>query len=180
MDIFKRERTTQWIIILLVILNIFTIVTLWMQRGQRQPLPPPGEQGRQGHDVFRFLDMELDLSESQSRQLEEMRHRHHEERLRLEKGVLDTRRELLRLVTRSDTDSTEVQRLSRSIGERQAVLEQLTFQHFMEIKALCNRDQTAEFERLLREVLDRQPPPDRQSPTDRRPPDRRPPPRHRP
>lgn len=174
MDIFKRERMTQWIIVLLVILNLFTMATLWVQRGKDQPLPlPPGDERRQGHGVLEFLEMELDLSEDQTQRLEALRSRHHEERFQTEKLMLDKRREYMRLVTENNPDTAKVNRLARQLGEIQAKMEGLTFQHFTEIKALCTPEQKDQFNRLMREVLDRQPPPGHRPEGRRRPPPRR-------
>ncbi len=152
MDVFTKQRITGWIIVLLVILNVCSLGATWVLQSRRSARPPRSRPDPVRH----FLKEELLLTEEQAQQFEELRREHflqskaiNDEAHQLKKAIMDE-------LFSSSPDAANVEQLAEKIGEKQAELERLRFQHFMAVKSLFQPEQIEKFRTLLGEIF---PPP---------------------
>lgn len=163
MDFITRQRFLTFAIIILVLLNLFSLGAIWILQSKRKPLLPPFQgldrRGREGN-VVEFLHRELNLTEEQVKGLKVLRQKFDQERRFLENEILETRRELVEESFRPDPDSVKAEKLASKIGENQILLERLLFDHFVKMKSLCTSEQSEKFDSLIHEILHRNRPPD--------------------
>lgn len=157
MNYFSTQRITTWTIVILIILNLSTLAMLWFSRFIRPATPLPGEGSG---NVAHFLYQELDLTDDQARQFDELRRQHFQESKVLVEASQQLKRELFEEVFASSPDTEKLQGIAEEIGAKQAELETLRFTHFLELKSLCQPEQSEKFQALFREIYPPQNPPD--------------------
>lgn len=67
----------------------------------------------------------------------------------------DLHEQLFRSFNDAEKDSTDIAKIIDNIVENQRETEQMTFDHFKEIHALCTPEQQKELQKLIQEVLRR-------------------------
>lgn len=146
MNVFTKQRITGWIIVLLVILNVFALATTWIirpTRVQENPRPP----------VRDFLKEELHLTEEQAQQFEELRKQHFLQSKAITDEAHQLKRAMLDELFSSPPNLAKVEELTEEIGEKQEELEQLRFQHFLALKSLCQPEQVEKLRALIEEIV---------------------------
>jgi Spy/CpxP family protein refolding chaperone len=152
MDYFSKNKITVWIIVILVLLNLFTLSTIWFNQFRVPERPPRQDVGhrRQG---LKVLEHKLNLSDEQIQVFAEIRQRHFEKIRPLQKEIFSCRQELMNELYKSTPDTGRISTLARRIGEKEILRERAIFEHFMEMKSACNPEQKEKFEILLRELM---------------------------
>ena len=127
-------------IIVLLLVNIATLTFMWVSHkhhgGEHMP-PPPHGQG--GPKAFEFLVHELKLDESQVKQFEEMRNKHHENVQDVQGKNRDMHHRFFDLLAKNDSSSAV--QLADSMAQYQKQIDLLTFNHFLQVRAICKSDQ---------------------------------------
>jgi hypothetical protein len=206
MDVFKQNRYLTFIIILLVVLNLATLAMVWLGRPQRsappnKPVVPEREQAR----MQQTLKDGLAFSDEQIERYMSLRQKYREEVRWLNDEIRRTKKQMFDEVLRDNPKPELSDSLLALTQRKQAEIERLTFQYFLDLKKLCRRNQQDKLKLIVDELFGGQPsdggrgnppaPPDARpqsspgerpsaSPSDRpaAPPDDRPPPddRHSP
>lgn len=79
---------------------------------------------------------------------------HHREDIRkITADIFETKSKLYTLLIRQ-SDTGKIRGLIVQLGNQQMELEQIHFNHFLEIKQLCHEDQLSEFERLTKDLIE--------------------------
>ena len=173
MDIFTKNRATVTTIILLIVINVFTLLIIWFD-GRGIFGPPRMEPPRENDDRMAFfLKNELGLNEAQVQQYHQLRQKHLEQTREINENIHHLKKELLDQLFSDRVDSQKVNKLIQSIGEKQKIAERITFNHFLEMKNLCGEGQQEKLHRLLDEFFR---PPRPQGPPDMEDPRPKPPP----
>ncbi len=157
MDIFTRKRMTLWSFLILVVLNIFTISLLWMNRPEERRVPQRTIPGHQGPGTLKFLQQELEFTDAQIEQYDQIRKRHHQRVTVLQNEIHRYKRELMEEVFAQQPDTTRVIMFAALISEKQEQIERITFFHFLDLKALCGKEQSKKLHRLIDEFLRKHP-----------------------
>jgi len=153
MEIFTKNKFTVITIVLLILINIFTLLIIWF--GGRDILGPPRmELPPENADrmVF-FLKNELGLNEAQVQEYRQLRLKFLEQTREIIDEVQSLKRELLDQLFSDRIDNQKVNQLIQSIGEKQKIAERITFNHFLEMKNLCSEGQQERLRRLLDEFF---------------------------
>jgi len=171
MDIFKQKRYLVLVIILLVILNLSTLLMLWLDRPQQPVRQERPEKSRQeeAQTVLSLRD-ELGFSDVQSEQFSRLRRDHREQMQHLNDEIRQIKMKMFEEVLKDDPRPALSDSLLKLAQEKQIEIEQLTFQYLLDLKELCNPEQQKKLRLLIDELFRR--PPERKD--DSRPP---PPPR---
>lgn len=154
MDIFTQKRYLIYIIILLVILNLSTLLMMWIGRPQR----PPGKGGpispeREKARVEQLLKNELGFDKTQTEKYLKMRQEHQEHVTSLRNEIRQLKKQMFDEVLKDDSQPMLSDSLLQLAQEKQADLEQLTFQYFLNLKKLCKPEQQDNLQLLIRDVF---------------------------
>jgi periplasmic protein CpxP/Spy len=163
MDIFSRKHFANWIVALLVVLNVATLGALWLsvlRRPEARPRRDDGKteaprataaqtDGTKTDDVRLFLERELGLSPDQKAEFERLRTSHaagiqavQAEIQRLKKAEMDAF-----LAGRAD-DAT-----AAAIGAKETEKEKLLYAHLRDLMAICRPEQQERFRQVMGEIL---------------------------
>lgn len=134
-------------IVLLVLLNAFTLFFLWKSTIQHpvnvQPARPE-----------KYMQKRLSLTDAQLQKLEEIRSRHFANVEPLEEALRAVRNELF--MTRTlNPDSAEVQLDLIKIGALQQSIDSLTYAHFVQIRLICTPQQVKHLGRMMQDMTQR-------------------------
>lgn len=149
MDIFTKNKLTVFTIALLLVINLCTLMIIWYG-GREIFWPPRTERPPENEDrVVFFLKNELGLNHSQVLEYRRLRLQHLRQSREINDDIRRLKRELLDQLFSEHVDSQKVTLLIQSIGEKQKIVERITFDHFLEMKKLCGEGQQVKLRRLL-------------------------------
>jgi len=166
MDVFTKNRLTVWGVAVLVILNVVLLSTLWWSHIHRAPLQRPqgNGPGRHYRAMTQFLERELDLNAQQVEQLHTLFEQHVDQVSLVMQDMHEYRQAMHRALFAEDANSAQLTELSEKIGQKQAQVERLRFQHFRDVASLCDPAQQERLQGLVGEILLRAGPPDSRPP----------------
>ena len=157
MDIFTQKRIALWTIILLVVLNVSLLTVIWI--GRRPIEPRPIDAPPHSERTLELLQQELGFSDEQIRQYDLLRKEHARQTLHLITDIQRLKKEMLDEVMTGHPDSVRVSQTATAIGNLQSQIEQLTFQHFLDLKELCGENQVKQLHMLMQAFFARNPAP---------------------
>jgi Spy/CpxP family protein refolding chaperone len=136
------------LLVILLILNITTVSYIWINKSGMNEHGGPHRP-----DVFSFLCKELQLTEQQQRQYEDLRNEHHQSIERIQEKARQFREHFFDLIHTSPTDSVQVKQLADSIASTQQKIELATFYHFQKVRAICTPEQQKRFDEVIQDAL---------------------------
>ena len=153
MDIFRKNRLLTTIVYLLVLSNVLTLSILaWNLSFAHSPLLFPKNVAYK--DVSGILKKELNLSEKQVAQFNDIRERNFKKQALLKKTIRDEKDAMNQEMFNKNTDALKIQLLAKKISENEFQMEILRFQQARELKAVCTPEQLDKFQDLVLEIRD--------------------------
>ena len=150
MDYKKKYRWAMAGFMVMLFLNIAIIAGIWIFR-------PGGEfLGRQGSPQFRmqhFIERELNLSEDQKQAFRELRRDHFMETRNINRDIRMHRRALFNTLQNETADAGKVDSLTQALGEAQKAMENAIYDHFSELRSICDEQQKEQFDRITERVM---------------------------
>jgi hypothetical protein len=157
MDIIKQKRFTTWVIVLLILLNVTTIALLWIGRPPRRAGDgQPHQKERDPARLQQLLKEELGFDKAQTEQFLQSRRLHMEQVAQLEDQVRLLKKQMFDKVLGDNPQPIFSDSLLKLTQEKQADIEQLTFQYLLNLKKICTPEQQKKLQSLMRDML---PPP---------------------
>lgn len=153
----KSTRFYKIVIGVLVIINVTTLVFLWLTFNR--PMGPPPHPGR--------LDLveKLGIEGENRTKIIALQDRHFKTKDALIRRGRNLHERLYRFFNNSKKDSTDISQLIDQIVENQRKTEQMTFDHFKAISELCTPEQRKLLDEIIHKVLSKRgpggPPPQR-------------------
>lgn len=144
MDWLTKQKTYVWLVILLVIINLTTLIFLWIGR------PNPSEMNdRKRPDTSKFLKDELGLNEEQDKKLKELR-----QTLFDTTGKINEMIWVKKSLTQEESfkeipDNEKVNTLVKEIGELESKEEMLRYNHFTQVGKVLTDKQLEKFKKVL-------------------------------
>lgn len=150
----EKNRFLMIVIVFLLILNLGTLTFLFIGRGPVRPHggPPHGKGGPAG-----FIIEELKFDEKQESAFNDLKKEHQgqmrmmEDSIRVQRGLLP---DLIVSGNRAKADS-----ISIVISGYQRKIEMFTYDHFVQVQALCNEEQKKKFKNIIGDILKMMAPP---------------------
>jgi protein CpxP len=143
----------KWAVLLLAVLNVCLLASIWLkQNGQSHDemhRPPNGERAAD------FLLEQLKFSEQQMAAFEKLKEGHRHAMDSLREASKETHRLFFDNLKNEKQDTAKVNELARSIANNQTQIELVTFNHFKQVRKLCDEKQKAKFDEIIQEVLRR-------------------------
>jgi hypothetical protein len=154
MDIFKQKRYLVLIIVLLVILNLVTILMLWLNKpseqfSHREELGP--EQKRK--HIQQLLKDELDFDDAQIEQYLTMRKEQSERVSVIHNEIRQIKKQMFDEVLKNVSQPVLSDSLLKLSQDKMVELEELTFQYLLDLKNLCRPDQQYNLKLLIDEFF---------------------------
>src|ERR1035438_5036490 len=143
MDWLTKQKTQAWAIVLLVIINIATLVTLWMGR---PTLPPMLINGRP--DINNFLKNELGLNNDQENKFNLLRKSLFDSMDVINTQIWIKKSEIQNQAFKENPDTQRVNNLLQEIAGFQVLNEKLMFNHFTQLYKVLSADQVVKFHKL--------------------------------
>lgn len=146
----KKLSFNQWIIVLLVIMNVGAIGCVWvmysrMQDHPRHEGPPPR------HHVEELFQSELGWDEAQLAEFQKLAEPFKAQMHRLGDQERSIKEEMWSLLADPNSES-KVQPLIQKIGGIHVERETLAFVHMQAVRTLCTPEQQAAFDQLWQEL----------------------------
>ena len=168
-------------IILLLLVNTVAVAFILLKKDKHRKPPPPQEQRG---SAFDFLVKELKLDSNQISQYSELRGIHKNSADSILTIKRETKDSLFSLLKTNSAADANVQQQLNIIAQLERNLDELTFNHFKKVRALCTAQQQVTFDEVIAKALrmqaqqkHRKPPPPREGEENGRPEDEhRPPP----
>jgi len=142
----KKEKLLVVAVILLFILNLGTLGFLFLHK----PPKPPGLGPKQ---LDRLIVEKLSLNPDQKQAFDRLKKAHHEQMVQHDKDyktALDNYFSLLKNETVLPAQQDSLQAVLLLIQRERT---QITFQHFVDLKALCSPEQRRNFDALLPDLM---------------------------
>ena len=136
MDILSKQRFTNVLIIILIIINIGSLSFIWYKEAQRPPLPPSPPNPPNLENVNQFLYRELNLNKEQEQKFDELRKEHFETTRKLDDKIAAYKKEILSESFKQKPDMQKIKALSDSVGSVQKGYELFLSSHFQNIHAV--------------------------------------------
>ena len=157
MDVIAKKHLTRTLVGALILLNIATLIALWLTY-LRRPLPPPrrgggGVGGGGADNVQAFFIRELGLTNEQVQKFEALR----QKLISSVRGDNGKQRELrLALMTEllaPAPDRAKIDELTAALGRQEGEMDKQLFMHFRELYDACTPEQRVKFRGILGELL---------------------------
>jgi hypothetical protein len=134
----KQSRYPQIIILLLILSNILLIVFVFLRK-------PPHPEGPKNLIIER-----LHFDQKQIGIYDLLIKKHRKDISENEDQMMNLKSQLYRTIETENTSQKDS--LIRMIGKKQEEAEIINYQHFIDIKKLCNPDQKKDFEQLINDL----------------------------
>ena len=139
----KTTKFYKLVIVVLILVNLTTLFFLW--KGPRRPKHPERNE---------LVEM-LDLSGNAKTKILALQDDHFKKKDALIKRSRNLHESLFKSFNDESKDSTDIKRLIDEIVENQRETEQMTFDYFKVVNALCTPDQQIRLQELIHDVLKR-------------------------
>ncbi len=158
MDIFKQKRYLFLVIIVLIVLNMATLVMLWLGEPQRPAQHRgPGRPKQKRAQIQRLLKNELGFDDKQAEQYLKLRQEHREQTRQLNDEMRRIKKQMFDEVLQDNPQPLLSDSLLKLTQKKQSKIEQLTYQHFLDLKKMCKPEQKYKLKLLMHEMFRGQP-----------------------
>lgn len=147
MNQLLKNRTLNFIVIVLLIANITSIGLFWL----RQEKNKPG--GNQRGEVVEFLVRELKMNETQKAQLIALRQQHRADMQSLRANQELFKDALFGLVKQDQATDAEINSALEKVATADKVIDLITLNHFKAIRKICTAEQQTKFDEIIQEAL---------------------------
>lgn len=144
MDWLTKQKTYVWLVILLVIINLTTLIFLWIGRPN-----PPEMNDRKRPDTSKFLKDELGLNEEQDKKLKELRQTLFDTTGKINEMIWVKKSLIQEESFKEISDNEKVNTLAKEIGELESKGEMLRYDHFVQVGKVLTDKQLEKFKKVL-------------------------------
>jgi Spy/CpxP family protein refolding chaperone len=138
MDVLSKQKLTNALIIILVVINIISLSFIWYKEMNRPKLPPP-QPG--GEEVGGFIKEQLNLNKEQKKKFDEYMKEHAVVTSRMNDKIGEIKREILLEAFSANPDSNKVNELVQQISKLHGEYEKYLYFHFQKLASVCNTEQ---------------------------------------
>lgn len=143
----EKNKFLKIIIVFLLVLNLGTLIFLFLGLGPRHP----GRERGKHEGPAKFIIEELGFDEKQQAQFEDLKKEHRGQMNSMEDSM-KTQRDMLPDVIIAGNDS-KADSIATRIGEHQKKIEIYTYQHFVKVFQICNEEQKKKFKNIIDDIL---------------------------
>jgi Spy/CpxP family protein refolding chaperone len=157
MDWLHQDKFRNWLILLLLVLNIITVSIIWVQMS-KDIEPGSQERGVRPAESVNLMKRVLDLDEAQAAVVDSAMAAARAQTKPANNRLSTLKRQIAEEVFKDNPDTSVVKSAAAEIGELQATIELLRFQRFRDIVATCTPEQREKLKPVVIEAFGRKPP----------------------
>ena len=143
----EKSKFLTLIIVFLLVLNLGTLIFLFIGRGPGGPNRPPHDK----EGPAQFIIDELAFDEKQQASFDDLKKEHQTQMRNLQDSIKKQRELWPELIISGD--NAKADSISTLIGKHQKQIEIYTYQHFVKVYGLCNEDQKKKFKNIIGDIL---------------------------
>ena len=144
MNYFKQNN---WLIILLVVLNLVTITfLLWPKR---PPLGPPGA-GMPKGKMYELFKEHLDLTVEQAEAFRMEIDKHKKESRPLLEELRGMKKGMIQSLDGVEPDTAKARQIISDVGKLHLQIDSLLMEHYLALHAICTPEQQVELQKVFR------------------------------
>ena len=151
MDIFLQKKFLIRLVILLAVLNLFSI-GIFIRKDFF--CNRPSKELKNHHDISAVLEKKLNLSETQTVQLKNLRNLYFEKEEVLVKVIRLQRDSMNQAMFNKDNNEELVKTIAARVAANEYQMELLRFEQAKEFKSICSPQQLEKFNSLIKEIRD--------------------------
>ena len=159
MDIYKQKRYLVFLVVLLIILNLATLLMIWLNKPQ-QPFRDRkqfGSEQETGH-IQKLLKDELGFDETQTKQYLKMQAEQRKTVMQLQNEIKQIKKQMFDEVLQDNPKPTISDSLLALTQEKMVKLEHTTYSYLLDLKKLCKPEQRDKLKFLIGEFFRQNPP----------------------
>ncbi len=154
MDIFKQKRYLILLVVILIIINLATLLMIWLNKPQqplmdRKHLEPEQEIAH----IQQLLKDELDFDDAQIEQYLTMRKEQSERVSVIHNEIRQIKKQMFDEVLKNVPQPVLSDSLLKLSQDKMVELEELTFQYLLDLKKLCKPEQQDKLKLLIDEFF---------------------------
>jgi Spy/CpxP family protein refolding chaperone len=144
-----------WAIVVLAVMNISTLATILYHTYQSKELIANQTQLEVDTEKFsgRYFRDHLNLNSEQMDQFREFNRPFRQEARNITIELAQKRKEMIEEMAVSNSDTIRLNMLSDSIGKLHSSLKKLTYNYYLSLKNICDKEQQVKLEMLFREMF---------------------------
>ncbi len=150
---------TRLVIIVLVLINLGTLGFIWV--GHQRLADGPPRPGGAPKDVVGYLTKQLGLTSGQQDTIAELQNNFKRDIREAEENYRSLHPPYFNQLQGADVDSAKVEQALDALTEGSRKIEELTFNHFRKVRAVCNPGQQKRFDEIVNDVMHMLAPPQR-------------------
>ncbi len=159
MKVENKHNLMVWAIIVLVIINLSTLITIaYHQRQSNESEASAAADSKQleeNADNFngRFFRNQLNFSDEQMEKFRQINPLFRPKVRDVTVELAQKRQQMLQEMSSANCDTIRLNALSDSIGYLHSNLKKLTYRYYLEIKGICNNEQQKNLEHLFNDLF---------------------------
>ncbi len=145
MDTNNKSKFFTILVVGLLLLNTSVVVFLLVKRDKHHPPPHPQQQG----GAFNFLVKELSFDSAQIKQYQGLRNNHKQTMDSIRNEMRVVKDSLFNLLKTNNSSDVIVQQKLNCIAQSERCIDEITFNHFKRVRAICNVAQQTKFDEVI-------------------------------
>ena len=169
MDWLTQNKYKNILIGLLVVLNLLSLSSIWMQTAAMHDTQPAPGDNRPAESTD-LLKKSLDFTDAQAARFEHLRADERMQAMQQNDRLAELKTRLADELFSPRPDSSKMYLTAREIGETQSAIEIIRVKHFQSLLAICTPEQKEKLKPIIKQIFQKKPP--REDAIGRKQPDR--------
>lgn len=146
----KKNTLLYILLIVLLLANGFFLVKHF---GDKSNHRDRGKTERRGPN--NFIAKQLDFNESQIQQLKDLKLGHRESMMAYDNDIKVLKNKFFDNISKENVNKSEIDSLATLISEKEKLKDIELFNHFRDIREICNDNQKSRFESIIKKAVNR-------------------------
>lgn len=106
-----------------------------------------------GKQPFAIIIDELKMTPEQQKAYLQMRDEHHARVEEIRDSTRLLRHQLFELLSRDSSSTEQAAEITKLIGDKQAEIDMVTYNHFKQVRSICTAEQKQRFDAIIEDIL---------------------------
>ena len=156
MNYFNNTKWWAIVVITLIFLNAITLTIFWVERKSNHNLIP--KQENRGATSF-YLNKELAFDSMQQLQYNQLVIEHRQVTRQMRSEIRNAKDAFFELLSDSTIIDDSIKKVSMGVSNIEQQLDILTFNHFKNVRTICNAEQKKKFDSIIKNAVQMMAPP---------------------